>query len=381
MVLDSSFISAALEPLRYIPLSQIYDQYSVFIDFLLYLVIFLGVAKWSLESRFPGRAGKALTIGVGTALALSLSLAESSFSFSIKSFGIVAVVVLLLLVGIVLFQLARNVGFSAFMAVLAALVLIYFGIGLLTPSGLDWIDANAPLLHTVAAIALLVLIIKGFFHLFHGAGGISTSPMAAWLTKAETDTATVERQTLESEVPVLAGAGSEIKAAEAEMAALARQTGPDIRTPQTQSYIHSVLRRARDRDMVLRQRLDQVQMLNRKLEAFDLGLFHNLKSHQETLAGPERVRFRKDLDRERIKIYREREVTDLANDAKTQLVRLETVLQVLEDAATKGDSGGARAYALKALRIDKNLDRSMARLQDIERRLMSIIPSASQSKR
>jgi hypothetical protein len=72
MVYDSTLLANALSVFRYLDISSIYDQYASIVDFFLYLAIFVGLVRWVFESRFTGKGGRAVTVGVGTALAAGL---------------------------------------------------------------------------------------------------------------------------------------------------------------------------------------------------------------------------------------------------------------------------------------------------------------------
>lgn len=380
MALDAQFIGRALDPLRYLPLSQLYAQFSSVIDFFVYLLIFLGLAQWSLESRFQGRGGKALTVGIGTALALSLSLAENRFSFSIASLGVLAGAIALILVGIVLFPLAQKVGLKTSTAVMAVVALIYLGIGILTPEAYNWIDINAPLIHGIAAAALIALLVKAVWRVFHGAVKPG-APSVAALSTPEQEAVSGESRAIKDEPAVLAQERKDLTAARTEMQGLVNQLGTDPQSPQVQTYAHAVFRRAKDRDMVLRQRLDYIQTLNSRLERFDLGLFHEMKARYDKLPAADQARLRKEIDLERLKVFREREVEDLSKNARSQLVRLEAVLDAIDTAVSRGDQSTARSLAVKAARLDRNLERTTATLQAIEQALMKIIQSSSRSTR
>ena len=97
---SSNPLNDLFHPLQYLDIGSFYDQSHYWIDFFIFLCIFISVAKLTLGQRFGGREGKVLSVVVGLVLALSLSLLEYRVGFSIKSFGPFAAGILIFLVGL-----------------------------------------------------------------------------------------------------------------------------------------------------------------------------------------------------------------------------------------------------------------------------------------
>ena len=89
-----------------------YEASWPFIDALVFVLIFVGLARAVFEKRFPGRGGKAMIVGVGLSLAIGMVWAEVEYGFSLKSFGPMAAGIVLLLLLTMLFQVGRTMGFS-----------------------------------------------------------------------------------------------------------------------------------------------------------------------------------------------------------------------------------------------------------------------------
>ncbi len=107
-------------------ITAFYDQYHIYIDAIIFLLIFLSVGKALLLSHF-GSGGKALYIAVGLALTLGLLLWEEQNNFSIiYQLGPVGVIALLLILfGGVYFGVLRVTDGSHFKAILVTLFIGY----------------------------------------------------------------------------------------------------------------------------------------------------------------------------------------------------------------------------------------------------------------
>ena len=70
---------------------KIYEKYGVFIDMVIYLIIFIGLTRWALSKNVKFQeGGKALQVGIGIVFAVGLALWGEQQGFNIMSFGPVA---------------------------------------------------------------------------------------------------------------------------------------------------------------------------------------------------------------------------------------------------------------------------------------------------
>ena len=60
-ILDSVFGALAGDSFD---MTEFYGKYSNFVDFLLYLILFIGIAQMTLGKRFEGRGGKACRLSL-----------------------------------------------------------------------------------------------------------------------------------------------------------------------------------------------------------------------------------------------------------------------------------------------------------------------------
>ncbi len=159
-----------LRPFEWVDFSATYARYAAMVDLFLYTLIFVGAAQVSLGRRYPGRGGRALSIGAGLALAVGMIVAEDRLGFNLKTFGPIAVVILLLLAGIILQQLLFFAGLERGRALAAAYILMFFILLGAAPGLFDWLKRMAPfllglmLMLLIGCIGMLIMPWGSFSH-------------------------------------------------------------------------------------------------------------------------------------------------------------------------------------------------------------------------
>ena len=62
---ENSILNTFFRPFEDIDIAGLYDSYSVIIDLIIYLMVFIGLSQAILSKKFQGRGGKAVVIAVG----------------------------------------------------------------------------------------------------------------------------------------------------------------------------------------------------------------------------------------------------------------------------------------------------------------------------
>jgi len=151
-------LDLAFRPFEYLDFSEIYEWFSSVIDFVIFALIFVGLAQATLGRRFPGRAGRAVCIGVGFMLALGLVAVEQQLGFSLRSIGPVAATLLILLLGIMIYRMLHYAGLSRASSAAAAYIAIFLTMLGIAPEFFRWVSDEVPWLAT----ALIILAILAF---------------------------------------------------------------------------------------------------------------------------------------------------------------------------------------------------------------------------
>jgi len=176
-ICSANVVDDILLPFEGLELSATYDSYSGIIDFLIYTVLFIGLAQVTLGKKFDSNGGKAVIVSIGLILAIGLSISESVLGFNLRSFGPLAAAIFIVFVAMVIYLGFKAFGMDTIGSASLTLVLTYFSIRAITPGFFDWMMANPQTswLHSMLVIAVLISIYKLFRLFFHGSNsqGIS----------------------------------------------------------------------------------------------------------------------------------------------------------------------------------------------------------------
>ncbi len=153
-------------------IADIYESYSSWIDFFLFLIIFLGLGQAVLGEHFKAQGGKAVFVGLGIFLAFALLLWEQQTGFSlVKNLGPYAFTVFLLLLGTLIYKWIHNASSSALIAGSITYFLIVIAL-MATPTYYGFYDISyqfpifglffplngeLPVLGVIIAVVLLII--------------------------------------------------------------------------------------------------------------------------------------------------------------------------------------------------------------------------------
>ena len=161
-------------------MAGIYEQYGSFIDFTIYLIVFISIAKMTLGKTFHEKGGgTALSVAVGVALAVGLSVWARTAGFSIASFGWVAAAVFLLIVMWALYHILKMIiGEANFTATslrfLIPLVITWYIARAISPPLIEMITkipVIGGLIESFIGIALLITLILGVIEILNKLSG------------------------------------------------------------------------------------------------------------------------------------------------------------------------------------------------------------------
>ena len=105
VILGSDFLDT-------LSLGELYAAYPYAIDSVLYLILFLGIARVTLGRRFAGRGGRAIVGAVGTILAVTASLSAWRSGLTLGQLGPLAWIILALVLLLMLFDLLGHAGLA-----------------------------------------------------------------------------------------------------------------------------------------------------------------------------------------------------------------------------------------------------------------------------
>jgi len=157
--LQASALDRILHPFAFLDI-RIIDLYQVPVSLFIFTLLFVGVAQSTLGRRFPGRAGRAMSIGMGIMLAVSLVAMENKLGFSLlKQLGPWALAIVCLLCGIVVFRLLWFAGLSAASAAAVSFISLILTAFAVVPEFFARVEETSPLFSGIVSVSLLLSVI------------------------------------------------------------------------------------------------------------------------------------------------------------------------------------------------------------------------------
>jgi len=110
--------------------SNFYDLYLknyLFIDFLIYLAIFMGITQsvFVKDSYYKKSGGSAISIGLSLFLSFSMMRWEVDNNYTLGSFGILGFLVFTILIGMFLYKLIEKMGADKWVAAVWIYIILY----------------------------------------------------------------------------------------------------------------------------------------------------------------------------------------------------------------------------------------------------------------
>ena len=148
------------EPFRGFDIGALYANpaFRPFINFVLYLIFFIGVTQFALGKRFQGKGAGAIKTTLGIMLAVALVFWERSPKgvYILERMGPIVALIFLLFLAYVVFYLISHFGMGKPYAIAIALLVAYYSARAVVPTVFDPIEKNT-YLGSIIAIGLFVL--------------------------------------------------------------------------------------------------------------------------------------------------------------------------------------------------------------------------------
>jgi len=352
------FLQEGLRPLEYLDISQLYSRYSVFIDFAIYLMVFVGISQLTLGNRFQGRGGKAIAIAIGVSLALSLAVTEKYLGFSIKSLGPIAVAIFLAILSVMIYRLIKQLGGSFAVSGSLAYIIILLFLTATMPGFFAWINRNTPLLGLGLIIGFFWASYNVVSHLFRRKK--LSQELGEKFDKVKTEA--------KGEIDNLDRSKRFQKANVRRITKRAKKASREIledleeilkaidkygHLPEVGPMIKEQIDKVMPEQLELVDFLTRLQNLHKRLLSFDTSLYsHELQTRYRNLTGPERAMLKKELEDEYQKLGIERQLLDLEGKAHGYLADMKNVLAQAGQEMVSGNPEGAKASIRGAIALD-----------------------------
>ncbi|MGV8151401.1 MAG: hypothetical protein ACP5NV_06775 [Candidatus Woesearchaeota archaeon] len=169
LVYAIDILDSVLKPFQGVDIGALYLKYVMFIDAVVYLILFMSLAQFVFVKVYGKKEGKLVSVAIGLALMFGMMALEARTGFNLSQLGPFAALILLLVLGFLFYNLVNGMfndpaaSFSLTFLVMYAILMSSFSLLY------KWLEKTSPLLAAilhltmVAAFILLIIRIIGMF--------------------------------------------------------------------------------------------------------------------------------------------------------------------------------------------------------------------------
>ena len=370
--MSSDPFEGILDPFAWWDISGTYDKYAGFFDLVIYSAIFIALSNLVFTSRFSGRAGKVMATTIGIALGISLAIAERQFGWSLRQAGPIAVLIALLLVGFLFLNVLIRIHVSWKLAVPLSYVIVYLFVRAMSPTLFAAVAERVAFINLLSAIIFLICVWQIGVALWPKRSGDGTPGGHDAAFIAGLDRPNEEREIrIEKKIKrhLAPEARRETARLEHSLQALAKEMAKD--RPDYNAVAQALSGIAHRADDVIRT-IDRVRTLDRRMRNHDLHQLQDLGTYYQELNDADKDRLREQINLERRKIVQEHAIVELAEACERRHGHLRTTLDQAARACFASDRASAAQHIETAVAIEDEQRRDMQRLQDMEKRLLTL---------
>ncbi len=367
-----------LEPVRGFNIEEAYAEHSHFIDFVIYVFIFITIAKLTIGKRFEGRQGNILAGAVGVALAVSLALTEQKLGFSIRSFGPIAAIIITTFAGYIFFKAIFHISGGKTGSGAIAFVAVYLLTKAVNPVLFNWLADNAPFIHFVLGIAVIISIWH-IFSLFIHKPDMSLNAIrikspevlkkAAHSAQEFISEGRVIKARLKKITKKERKQSNEIIADLKDMVNIIDEHG---NTAQGRKLIAKNLQDIMPRQHDLVNKLTYLKNLDDWLKKFDIGKFKELKERYDKASKRKRGLIKKEILEQREKINIEQKIEALDLEIKKYQENFNYNLNMSVNYLNAGKLEEAKEWLYKAIECEKKTGSLLKNMQQLENVILKL---------
>ena len=375
-------INQILEPFREIDIASTYQQNYLFIDFVIYMLIFVGLSKFVFSKRFSGNGGKAILVGVGLILSLSMSVFSYTTGFSIGSFGPIAAIILMLLVGMLLFGFIRQIGGSSVNSGIGAFIVTYFLMRSVTPEIYDWVAKRsfAAWIDAVLMLSipyLVYLLIRKFIPSLSSKNknNIMGSFKNREIEKVKDNKLTnlenmeeLEKASYKTEKKV----DKKEKLITKNLKSIISLLQKENPSPEVTNNIVKILTDLQNQDNEQLRILNQLKLLNKKLSNWHINGFKQLSRIYNKLSFKDKKNLKEAIQREQTSIIENRQIENIEKQINQYYGQYLKQINLGINQLGHKNKRGALYYLLQAQQTEKNSHSLLKRLKRIQRQLLQL---------
>jgi hypothetical protein len=369
-------LGALFKPLEYIDISALYDHYSMLIDLIIYLLIFVGLAQITLGQRFSGRGRKAITIGIGLTLALSLATAEKFLGFSIRSFGPIAAGIFLAVLGMMIYRLIKHFGAGFAVSSSLAYIIVLLSVVATVPGFFKWVNDAMPMLNLGLLVGFFIACYNIIAHLFRHKSiserfGRKLEELKKNSNKITSSLDRSENSQKDQIKPITNKAFKSSTQILSELLEILKSIERYAQIPEARKVIKEQIDRILPEQMELTEQLKRLQILHNRVLSFDLSMYSNqAQARFRELSENEKGPFKKEILSLYAKLGVEKQLQELEQRIQSYQGGIKTCLQQASACLISGDIPKTKEFIQKAISLEKGTVSIIEKLTILEKQIL-----------
>ncbi len=368
-VIQKDVLSIIFDPLRGIDIARIYLQHSSVIDFVIYFILFTGITRATLGTRFTGKPGRLISLAVGIILAIALSVTQYRMHFNIASFGPYAAALILCLAAVVFHQVLINFGASFKISLAISYILIYATIRSFVPSFFDWLLLRIPFLAAVLSLAFIIALITLLFAIWPkgrsiGTGADDTGLFSEYrlpINESYDQADMAERfsrhiSLKENEIFI-------------NLKTILKHLPQSMRTNQGRIELIEALNRIRIENHQIFAQLEKMKLIDKAIFEKDIAAFQKILGMTKTIPKETMPKAIEALQQTRKRIELEKSIEAMEPKTREIIEKIQSCIGAVIGQIEQGDAQRARSVLGEAIQFEKPLKRIMDYLSKFERAL------------
>ena len=331
-----------------------YNHYWFFIDFLIYLTIFVSVAYVTIGRMFGHRG---IAIGIGLFLAVAMASFEAAAGFAISDLGMIAATFLLIILTSTLYHIFRALHFGIFGSASVTLLLIYLAMIVMIPPVFLRLRQTFPFVDIIIFgifAAGLFYVLKHFLKERHGPlqiGHIEPVPPAPPELQAYYPELKEEQRVIQTYLAkITTRAKKDCKTIVTELTYIYHILTKFGDTPESRKVIAKKLKamipQEQDLDIIIKELQQRIQ----KMQRLDYNILGVHKSLIRKLKPAERKSAEKEIKEELGKVKAEEQLSSFHNQAQANKDALLTQVNDAVKSLNQGDVGKSKQALLEAIK-------------------------------
>ena len=379
---SENILNNLFRPLQYLDISAVYDSYHYWVDFFIFLALFVSIGKLTLGRRFGGREGKVLSVVIGLVLSLSLSLLEYKAGFSIKSFGSIAAGILILVVGMVIFYLIKAIGAGNTGAGSFAFVITYFLVRATLPEFFLSLEGNSwfAWLDLGLMVAVLISIWKIISSLWPSRDMKSFGRV---LERSKSPENTNLRRNISGEKQEISAIKQDLERVTKEgikesgdivgrLRQIIRIIDEYGSTDKGRNLIAERLNQIAPKENLILKQFAYLKDLGQKIEDFDLRSFNDLRARWGRVPEREKDIVREEINMEKNKIMSEEKLRQFESTLSKYDSDFRYSVSSAVECLRSNQPGQARDWLLKAISFEEGAMNIFKEMKELENRLLRL---------